>query len=130
MVYFITFRDFRPRIGFFFDDDDDDDDDEADIIITFDIFLSYYFILLIIIFFCSKMFHKKKNIILFFQRICDKNLPNPMGRWRIEKSDARTLSKVDLANEDHCGPCGQIKIKNAAWPQKKIRSKGNSRPDP
>jgi hypothetical protein len=35
-----------------------------------------------------------------------------MGRWKPEDEDSKTLSKVDYANEDHCGPCGNNIIKN------------------
>jgi hypothetical protein len=38
--------------------------------------------------------------------------PKPMGRWKPEDEDSKTLSKVDYANEDHCGPCGNKIIKN------------------
>lgn len=30
-----------------------------------------------------------------------------LGRWNIEYCNHKMNSKVDLANEDHCGPCGQ-----------------------
>ena len=32
---------------------------------------------------------------------------NPVGRWRIEKCSNTLHNKIDLSNEDHCGPCGQ-----------------------
>ena len=30
-----------------------------------------------------------------------------LGRWNIEICDKKTNRKIDLSNEDHCGPCGQ-----------------------
>lgn len=30
-----------------------------------------------------------------------------LGRWNIDYCDTKTNNKVDLSNEDHCGPCGQ-----------------------
>ena len=30
-----------------------------------------------------------------------------LGRWNIESCDKKINSKVDLSNEDHCGPCGK-----------------------
>lgn len=30
-----------------------------------------------------------------------------LGRWNIEHCNHKMNHKVDLANEDHCGPCGQ-----------------------
>ena len=32
---------------------------------------------------------------------------NPLGRWKLEYCDKKRNSKIDLSNEDHCGPCGQ-----------------------
>ena len=33
-----------------------------------------------------------------------------LGRWNIEYCDKKINNKVDLSNEDHCGPCGQYAI--------------------
>jgi hypothetical protein len=30
-----------------------------------------------------------------------------LGRWNIESCEKKMNSKIDLSNEDHCGPCGQ-----------------------
>ena len=30
-----------------------------------------------------------------------------LGRWRIDYCDKKINNKIDLSNEDHCGPCGQ-----------------------
>jgi hypothetical protein len=30
-----------------------------------------------------------------------------LGRWTIDYCDKKLDSKIDMANEDHCGPCGQ-----------------------
>ena len=30
-----------------------------------------------------------------------------LGRWNIESCSKKLDTKIDLANEDHCGPCGQ-----------------------
>ena len=29
-----------------------------------------------------------------------------LGRWNMENCDKKTNKKIDLSNEDHCGPCG------------------------
>jgi len=34
----------------------------------------------------------------------------PLGRWNIDYCSNKTNTKIDLANEDHCGPCGQYII--------------------
>ena len=35
---------------------------------------------------------------------------NPMGRWNIEYCHKKMNHKIDLSNEDHCGPCGQYAL--------------------
>jgi hypothetical protein len=30
-----------------------------------------------------------------------------LGRWNLENCDKKMNFKIDLSNEDHCGPCGQ-----------------------
>lgn len=30
-----------------------------------------------------------------------------LGRWNTEYCNQKIQRKVDLSNEDHCGPCGQ-----------------------
>ena len=30
-----------------------------------------------------------------------------LGRWNIEHCEKKINYKIDLSNEDHCGPCGQ-----------------------
>lgn len=51
-----------------------------------------------------------KSII---NRITKKDLPKPLGRWNIDYCDKKMDNKVDLSNEDHCGPCGQYAIDKA-----------------
>jgi hypothetical protein len=33
-----------------------------------------------------------------------------LGRWAIDYCDKKTNNKIDLSNEDHCGPCGQYML--------------------
>jgi len=35
---------------------------------------------------------------------------NPLGRWNIDHCEKRIARKIDLSNEDHCGPCGQYAV--------------------
>jgi len=37
-------------------------------------------------------------------------LRKPLGRWKIEDCDIKMNHKIDLSNEDHCGPCGQYAL--------------------
>ena len=46
----------------------------------------------------------------FIKKFIKKDLPKPLGRWRIENCNKITNYKVDLSNEDHCGPCGQYAL--------------------
>jgi len=51
-----------------------------------------------------------KYLITIIKKILSKELPKPMGRWRIENSNIQMNNKIDLSNEDHCGPCGQYAL--------------------
>jgi len=37
-------------------------------------------------------------------------LPLHLGRWKIENCNVKLNTKIDLANEDHCGPCGHYAL--------------------
>ena len=43
-------------------------------------------------------------------KIIPKEAPIVLGRWRIEKCNNKISNKIDLSNEDHCGPCGQYAL--------------------
>lgn len=51
-----------------------------------------------------------KYIIKLLRNIFQKDSPKPMGRWNIDYCVKKINNKVDLSNEDHCGPCGQYII--------------------
>ena len=51
-----------------------------------------------------------KYIITSIRRIIPKDLPKPLGRWKIENCNKKINDKIDLSNEDHCGPCGQYAL--------------------
>ena len=36
--------------------------------------------------------------------------PVPLGRWNINYCNKQINRKIDLANEDNCGPCGEYAI--------------------
>ena len=40
----------------------------------------------------------------------EKTKPTLLGRWNIDYCKEKINRKIDLANEDHCGPCGKYKI--------------------
>ena len=51
-----------------------------------------------------------KSIISIIKKFIKIELPKPVGRWRIEKCNSQMNKKIDLSNEDHCGPCGQYAL--------------------
>jgi len=51
-----------------------------------------------------------KFITAIIKKFLPKDLPKPMGRWRIEQCKTAMNQKIDLSNEDHCGPCGQYAL--------------------
>lgn len=51
-----------------------------------------------------------KYIINIIKKILPKEIPKPVGRWRIENCNITMNNKIDLSNEDHCGPCGQYSL--------------------
>jgi hypothetical protein len=51
-----------------------------------------------------------KYITTILRKLIPKDLPKPVGRWRIEECNKKVNHKVDLSNEDHCGPCGQYAL--------------------
>jgi hypothetical protein len=58
------------------------------------------------------------QIVMIIQNIWQKtNLKRPLGRWNIETCDKKLNIKIDLANEDHCGPCGKY-VKNVLITEK------------
>ena len=57
------------------------------------------------------------KFITFMKSFIPKELPKPVGRWRIEECNKQMNQKIDLSNEDHCGLCGQYAL------EKKIVSK-------
>jgi hypothetical protein len=50
----------------------------------------------------------KVNGIHYFRWKRIKN-PNGIGRWTIETCNKKTEHKIDMANQDNCGPCGKYR---------------------
>jgi len=47
------------------------------------------------------------NIVSYIKTFFIKEAQKPLGRWKIEYCVKTLNHKIDLANEDNCGPCGQ-----------------------
>jgi len=45
----------------------------------------------------------------FYGRWLQNSKMNPLGRWKLDYCDKKVNRKIDMSNEDHCGPCGQYK---------------------
>ena len=43
-----------------------------------------------------------------------------LGRWNIDYCDKKMNNKVDMSNEDHCGPCGQYALEKIKLENNKI----------
>jgi hypothetical protein len=54
-----------------------------------------------------------------------KDLPKPLGRWKKIECDKQMNYKVDLSNEDHCGPCGQYALSKKKELKSNILDKTN-----
>ena len=48
-----------------------------------------------------------KIIFNLMNRFKIKEPKKTLGRWNIDYCDKKLNNKIDLSNEDHCGPCGQ-----------------------
>ena len=57
----------------------------------------------------SKFFQIQHNQIMrkISQYIDIHPTPITLGRWTVEKCSDKIDTKIEMANEDHCGPCGQ-----------------------
>jgi len=54
-------------------------------------------------------------------RVLPKSIPTPVGRWRVEHCEIRLDKRIDMSNEDHCGPCGQYAIEKLRDKKKIIK---------
>lgn len=52
-----------------------------------------------------------KYITNIINKFIPKEIPKHLGRWKIENCNSIINNKIDLSNEDHCGPCGQYVLK-------------------
>jgi hypothetical protein len=65
-----------------------------------------------------------QNII---KKFFNKKELKPLGRWNIDYCNKKINQKVDLSNEDHCGPCGQYSISKLANNKSIVPVKSNSK---
>ena len=65
-----------------------------------------------------------KFITTIIKKFIPKDIPTPVGRWKIEHCNSKMNNKIDMSNEDHCGPCGQyvlekVKLQNTVIDKRK-----------
>ena len=64
-----------------------------------------------------------KFIINIIKKFVPKEVSKPVGRWRTENCNKQLNFKIDLSNEDHCGPCGQYALKKLESNEKQKKDK-------
>lgn len=67
--------------------------------------------------------YSMKYITTILRKFVPKELPKTLGRWNIEQCNTKMNHKIDLSNEDHCGPCGQYALTKIELQMKKHRTK-------
>ncbi len=61
-----------------------------------------------------------KYLINIIRNLISKDPPKPLGRWRMEDCNKKMNNKIDLSNEDHCGPCGQYALEKIDFKNNQI----------
>jgi hypothetical protein len=64
-----------------------------------------------------------KYIINIIKKFLPQHIQTPLGRWKIENCHKKINYKIDLSNEDHCGPCGQYSLEQIEIKNKKDKDK-------
>ena len=62
-------------------------------------------------------------IASIIKTIIPKQIKKPLGRWGLEYCNIKLNNKIDLSNEDHCGPCGKYALEKLDIKQDKIVKK-------
>jgi hypothetical protein len=55
-------------------------------------------------------FNNMNFIVNIIKKFMVKEPTKRLGRWNIDYCNKKINQKIDLSNEDHCGPCGQYII--------------------
>ena len=69
-----------------------------------------------------------RYVITIIKKIFPKDAANPVGRWKIEQCNKKMNFKIDLSNEDHCGPCGESELLSIPITKEIKKKPQNSRP--
>lgn len=65
-----------------------------------------------------------KFLATLLKKIRRNEMQKPLGRWNIEHCNKKINNKIDLSNEDHCGPCGQYAMSKVGV-NTEIKNKNN-----
>jgi hypothetical protein len=65
------------------------------------------------------------KIIRFFKIFAISEQKVPLGRWGINTCQNKVNTKVDLSNEDHCGPCSYTPKKDNNEFKDKVKEETN-----
>ena len=73
----------------------------------------------------SRTFYKSCPVKQWFVTKWNQQPKLTLGRWNMDDCNKKIDAKVDWANEDHCGPCGNHEIKGSApaAPLEKVKTK-------
>lgn len=54
-----------------------------------------------------------KFLVNIFKKYFSSDPQKILGRWNVDSCVKKINYKIDLSNEDHCGPCGQYKLESS-----------------
>jgi len=78
--------------------------------------------------FKSKMIFTKAKKFIYSKTLFNMlflNEVGPLGRWSQERCAIKLNKKIDLANEDNCGPCGEYILEKLKITATKVNVKLN-----
>lgn len=75
----------------------------------------------------TQLLYIMKYITTIIKKLLPKELPKPVGRWSLDYCNKKVNSKIDLSNEDHCGPCGQYALEKIKVIDKNIVNNANKK---
>ena len=70
-----------------------------------------------------------KFITYILNKFKSNDLPIQLGRWKIENCNTIMNNKIDLSNEDHCGPCGQYALEKVKFKNDIIKVNKSNNPN-
>lgn len=76
----------------------------------------------------ASFLHKISSIPKISSKLpLSKTIDTHLGRWKIYECSEKIHRKVDMSNEDHCGPCGYYAIMTIKSKENNENKKNNVR---